>query len=142
LPLPDGHHLSKGRGSCEQVSGTKHFVYLPAERLYRILSDDNLNVTSEMEVFCALLQWLDFDREDRMCMAPKLLQCCVRLQFIPPEQLITKVEPVDWLFENPDCEFLVNEAIRSVSVHSCLIAQARGVQLAKGVQGHGSPLLG
>jgi len=102
------------RGCVMQVSATKHFVYLPAERLYRILSDDNLNVTSEMEVFCALLQWLDFDREDRMCMAPKLLQCCVRLQFIPPEQLITKVEPVDWLFENPDCEFLVNEAIRSL----------------------------
>jgi len=36
----------------------------------------------------------------------------VRLQYIPPEQLITKVEPVDWLFQNPDCEFLVNEAIR------------------------------
>jgi len=91
---------------------TKHFVYLPAERLYRILSDDCLNVQSELEVFCALLQWLDFDREDRLCMAPKLLQCCVRLQYIPPEQLITKVEPVDWLFQNQDCEFLVNEAIR------------------------------
>jgi len=89
-------------------------VYLPAERLYRILSDDCLNVQSELEVFCALLQWLDFDRDDRMCMAPKLLQCCVRLQYIPPEQLITKVEPVDWLFQNPDCEFLVNEAIRFV----------------------------
>jgi len=100
---------------CVEISSTKHFVYLPAERLYRILSDDNLNVQSEMEVFCALLQWLDFDRQERMCMAPRLLQCCVRLQFIPPEQLITKVEPVDWLFENPDCEFLVNEAIRSVS---------------------------
>jgi len=96
------------------VAATKHFAYLPAERLYRILSDDNLNVSSEMEVFCALLAWLDFDREDRMCMAPKLLQCCVRLQYIPPEQLITKVEPVDWLFENADCEFLVNEAIRSL----------------------------
>jgi len=95
-----------------QISTTKHFVYLPAERLYRILSDDNLNVSGELEVFCALLQWLDFDREDRLCMAPKLLQCCVRLQYIPPEQLITKVEPVDWLFQNPDCEFLVNEAIR------------------------------
>ena len=97
-----------------KVSSTKHFVYLPAERLYRILSDDCLNVQGELEVFCALLQWLDFDREDRLCMAPKLLQCCVRLQFIPPEQIITKVEPVDWLFQNPDCEFLVNEAIRSV----------------------------
>lgn len=96
------------------MAATKHFAYLPAERLYRILSDDNLNVSSEMEVFCALLAWLDFDREDRMCMAPKLLQCCVRLQYIPPEQLITKVEPVDWLFENADCEFLVNEAIRSL----------------------------
>ena len=110
------------------MSATKHFVYLPAERLYRILSDDNLNVQSEMEVFCALLQWLDFDREDRMCMAPKLLQCCVRLQYIPPEQLITKVEPVDWLFENPDCEFLVNEAIRSVHADDDVTATLRDIR--------------
>lgn len=87
-------------------------MYLPAARLLCILNDDNLNIPNEIEVFCAIVAWVDFDRAQRICSAPQLLQCGVRMHCISPEDLITKVETVDWLFDVPECEYVLNEAIR------------------------------
>ena len=91
---------------------TKHFMYLPLERLVMILTDENLTVPCELDAFCAVVAWIDFDRTERLCFAAKLLHCGVRLHCISPEVLITKVESIDWLFEIPECEYVLNDAIR------------------------------
>jgi len=73
-----------------------------------------LVVSSEMDVFCALIRWLDHDRDGRLCHAPNLLQNAVRLQCISPERIVTNIETVDWLIDGvPECQVVTNEAMRS-----------------------------
>ena len=95
-----------------EISRTQHFLWLHPEVLLRILSDDHLKVQSELDVFYALVEWIDCDRCKRMPLAPTLLLCGLRLMEIPPEELISKVEKIDWLFESEECGVILNEAIR------------------------------
>jgi len=100
---------------CE-VSQTTEFLCLPPDRVCQLLSDDMLLVDSEMDVFCALLRWLDHDRDNRLCHAAHLLQDAVRLHCLSPECIVSKVETVNWLFDAvPECQVVTNEAMRSVS---------------------------
>lgn len=95
-----------------EVCETKHFLWLHPERLMLLLSDDRLHVSSELDVFCAMAYWIDYNRKERMPLAPKMLRNCVRLMHISPECLVCKVEKVSWLFDNPECWAILNEAIR------------------------------
>ena len=98
------------------MSQTAEFLCLPGDRLCQLLSEDALVVNSEMDVFCALVNWIDYDRDSRLCQAAQLLQDGVRLHFISPECIVTKVETVDWLFDSvPECQVVTNEAMRSTS---------------------------
>lgn len=102
-------------GRFMEVSQTTGFLCLSAERVCHLLSENKLMVNSELDVFCALLRWLDHDREARLCHAAHLLQGVLRLHCISPECIVTRVEPVDWLFDAvPDCLVVINEAMRSV----------------------------
>ena len=101
------------RGRFVEVSQTPEFLFLPPDRICQLLSDDALVVRSEMDVFCALLRWLDHDRNGRLCQAAHLLQDAVRLHCISPEGIVSHVETVDWLFDCvPECQVVVNEAMR------------------------------
>ena len=51
----------------------------------QLLSDDMLVVNNVLDVFCALIRWLDYDRDGRLCQAANLLQNAVRLHCISPE---------------------------------------------------------
>ena len=100
---------------CE-VSQTSEFLCLPPDRVCQLLSDDMLTVESEMDVFCALVRWLDHDRDNRLCHAAHLLQDAVRLHCVSPECIVSRIEAVDWLFDAvPECQVVTNEAMRSVS---------------------------
>jgi len=117
------------RGRFIEVSQTSGFLFLPAEIVCHLLSDDWLTVHSEIDVYCALVRWLDHDRDGRLCHASHLLQNAVRLQCISPECIVSKVETVDWLFEAaPECQVVTNAAMRSASFvvqkqESCAIAK-------------------
>jgi BTB And C-terminal Kelch len=95
------------------VSNTVEFQFLPLERLISLLQDDQLNINSELDVYAALIRWIDSDRPKRICVAARLLRETVRLQCITPECLITHVEAVSWLFDVvPECQLIVNDALR------------------------------
>ena len=97
-----------------EVSQTAEFLCLPADRMCQLLCEDALEVTSEVEVFYAVVQWLDYDRCGRLGLAAQLLQDGVRLHCISPECIVTQVETVDWLFDAvPECQVVTNEAMRS-----------------------------
>lgn len=89
------------------VTNTEHFVLVPFSCLIELLSDDRLNVSSELDVFSAVVRWLDYDRDQRIPCAPELLGKAVRLQFMSPECLVKNVESVEWLFENPLCQAIL-----------------------------------
>ena len=93
-----------------EVSNTKHFNYLPYERLVKLLSDDRLNVQGELDVFYAALRWVDHNRAERICCMPKLLREVIRCHFITPESLVRNVEPL--MADFPECAAAVNDAIR------------------------------
>lgn len=69
-----------------------------SERVVRaLLSDSHLSVQSEMEVFEAVMRWIEFDRKER-AQLPGVRSVydtlkCVRFTLISPDDLLTKVEP-------------------------------------------------
>ena len=98
------------RERFQEVSNTRHFNYLPFERLAIILLDDRLNVQTELEVFYAAMRWINFNREERVCLLSKILRDIVRLYFISPESLVRNVEPI--MADLPDCAAVVADALR------------------------------
>jgi len=69
----------------------------------------------ELDVFLAIVAWVDAQRAERMMVAAKLLRL-VRFQLIPPEILAREVQAVDWLFNNHECMEPVWEAYKYVYV--------------------------
>ena len=90
----------------------RHFPYLPFERLVSILRRPEL-CADELDVFLAIVSWVDAQRADRMPVAARLLRL-VRFQLIPPEILARQVQAIDWLFNNHECMEPVWEAYKYV----------------------------
>ncbi|XP_059153808.1 uncharacterized protein LOC131939496 [Physella acuta] len=76
---------------------TREFLSLPCDVVVMFLTDSNVNVTSELEIFFAALSWVDFNKMDRMPDAGRVLNC-VRYVYIDPEDIIKYVEPNLHLF--------------------------------------------
>ncbi|ELT88346.1 hypothetical protein CAPTEDRAFT_89766 [Capitella teleta] len=94
-----------------EIVNTKGFLNLTLSYLLMLLSSDDLCVMSELEVFYAVVKWVDFQRQDRMTHAEALLKC-VRFRLLDPDILATKVETVDWLFRQRRCHEQLVEAYK------------------------------
>jgi len=90
----------------------RHFPYLPYERLVSILKRPEL-CADELDVFLAIVSWIDAQRAERLSVAARLLRL-VRFQLIPPEILAKEVQAVNWLFSNLECMEPVWEAYKCV----------------------------
>ena len=90
----------------------RHFPYLPYERLVSILKRPEL-CADELDVFLAIVSWVDAQRQDRLPVAARLMRF-VRFQLIPPEVLAREVQAIDWLFNNHECMEPVWEAYKYV----------------------------
>jgi len=90
----------------------RHFAYLPYERLVTILRRAEL-CADELDVFVAIVSWIDAQRSDRLAVAARLLRL-VRFQLIPPETLAREVQAVSWLFNDHACMQPVWEAYKYV----------------------------
>ena len=64
-----------------------------------------------MEVFAAVVRWVDHDRHARAAMTCALMQH-VRLQLIPPDVLATKVEGIEHVFDVLECQIHLSEAYK------------------------------
>ena len=67
----------------------------------------------ELDVFLAIVSWVDAQRADRLSVAARLLRL-VRFQLIPPEILAREVQAIDWLFNSHQCMEPVWEAYKYV----------------------------
>lgn len=76
-----------------------------------LISRDELEMNSELEVFYAVLRWIDHNRNDRIKYAPILIGC-VRLIYISPEDLIKYVEPERHIFSIQKCFEMLYFAFR------------------------------
>ena len=99
---------------CEnfiEMSRSTAFLQACAEHVRWILSKDELCIKSELDVFFAVLSWIEYNRQERLRFAVDLLQC-VRFVYISPEDLVTHVEPVRHLFDIHECKQMLYEAFR------------------------------
>lgn len=90
------------------VSQTKQFLELPVDLMELFLSDTFVNVGDELDVFAAALRWVDYNKQDRLALSGRVLNC-IRYEKIRPVDIRDHVEPNIHLFNGP-CgpEALVN----------------------------------
>ncbi|XP_071965605.1 kelch-like protein 9 [Antedon mediterranea] len=89
------------------VTKSEDFNFLPYKSLLLLISRDDLIVDSELQVFEAVMSWINVD-DTRLKYALNLLEN-VRLPMIKPPDLVDHVEPKILRF--PLCEELLKEAL-------------------------------
>ena len=94
-----------------KIVNSPEFVHMPLEKLIHLLCVDNLAIGSELDIFLAIVRWIDHSRAERLPMAPMLL-ACVRFQLLSPEILATKVETFGWIFTPKECYDILYAAMK------------------------------
>ena len=99
---------------CEHfvdIVNTDEFLEITYEQLYYFVNDSSIRVDSELDLFLAIVRWIDFNRAERLCTAPVLLQS-VRFHKISPEVLVSEVEVETHIFEMMECHYMLYEAMK------------------------------
>lgn len=97
------------RASFMEFSRSDHFLRLTLEQIRELLSDDALLLPSELDAFHSALRWLEFD-PPRSRHAAELLSH-VRFGTIPAQELVSHVQPVPRMMQDPECHRLLVEAM-------------------------------
>ncbi|CAL1533269.1 unnamed protein product [Lymnaea stagnalis] len=93
----------------EIVSSSEQFSKLMHTQLASMLSDNSLKVPSEFQLFTKVLQWIDYDKPERLQYLAELMRN-IRLPLLAGEELVEKVSKVDMMRTNQECSDLLTEA--------------------------------
>lgn len=96
------------RQNFSKIAKTKHFLKLNYDELTRIIQCDELNVSSEENIFESCIIWIKSD-ETRIPMLPKLL-ANIRLPLLSLKYIIQQVQTEDLIRKSFECRDLVDEA--------------------------------
>lgn len=91
------------------VSKTPEFMSMSAGDIDNILSSDKLNVSSEVEVFEAVMEWINHDKENRKQYLSKLVSK-IKLPLINPRYLMEKVASNQLVRNDLECRDYLDEA--------------------------------
>ncbi|VDI27305.1 Hypothetical predicted protein [Mytilus galloprovincialis] len=96
------------------ISRKESFLHSRYDMVIKILQRDALRVKvgNELEIFFAIVSWIDFNRQERLSYAPQLLQC-VRFSIISAEDLVKHVEPQTEIFKLPQCKEMLYIAFKT-----------------------------
>ncbi|XP_078678581.1 kelch-like protein 24 [Branchiostoma floridae x Branchiostoma belcheri] len=97
------------RSRFSKVIKTEEFLQLPKQYLVDYLSDDELNTENEEEIYKAIIRWIKFDRESRSQDLDQLIEL-VRLPFVTPEYLISKIALDPLVYNSDGCVQQIYEA--------------------------------
>jgi len=100
------------------VADEREFANIPIEDLIPLLQSDDLVVKSEIEVFKAIVRWVDHRRADRLKLAPNLLKL-VRHQLIRMEEVISEIETTEWMFKRRETYNWMFDCMRYHALKSC-----------------------
>lgn len=92
------------------VSKGDEFLMLPVNHVADFLSNDNLKVTSEEEVYDSAMRWIHFNVQSRACHLPFLLGK-IRFPLMSPVVLVDKVRSNQLVNTSLECRDLVDEAL-------------------------------
>jgi len=99
-----GRHLSK-------ISQLATFLNLQSFTILEVLGDDNLQVSSEVQVYEAAMAWLKCEPETRKCELSRLLDV-IRLSLLPVDYLVNIVGKEDLIEENSETMKQYSTALR------------------------------
>ncbi|KAM9411741.1 kelch-like protein 31 isoform 1-T2 [Salvelinus alpinus] len=97
------------RGNFIEFSEMEQFRKLTYEQINDFLSDDSLQLPSEITAFQIAMKWLDFD-EKRLKYAPDLLTN-IRFGTISAMDLVNHVQSVPRMMQDPECHRLLVDAM-------------------------------
>jgi kelch-like protein 8 len=92
-----------------EVTKCDEFNEISEHHIETIVSSMDLNVDSEVEVYEAVMKWLNYKLAERERMLPKLISK-VKLPLIPAPYLMTRVEKEVLLKKNLECRDFLDEA--------------------------------
>ncbi|XP_060104082.1 kelch-like protein 18 isoform X1 [Heteronotia binoei] len=92
-----------------EVSMSEEFLALPFEDVLELVSNDELHIKLEEQVFEAALAWVRYNREQRETFLPELLSK-IRLPLCRPQFLTDRVQQDDLVRSCHKCRDLVDEA--------------------------------
>jgi N-acetylneuraminic acid mutarotase len=98
--------------TCEQFNTFRleaEFLDIDIETILIILSSDDLNISSELDVFRAAIRWIAYNIMDRKQQLLKLMKC-VRFPLMTQYELFQCNELTDLLQENKECTQMILEA--------------------------------
>ncbi|CAC5393671.1 KLHL9_13 [Mytilus coruscus] len=97
-----------------EISRKESFLHSQYDRVIKILQRDALRVKvgNELEIFFAIVAWIDFNRQERLSYASQILQC-VRFSIISAEDLVKHVEPQTEIFKFPQCKEMLYIAFKT-----------------------------
>lgn len=115
--LAETYSLNQTRDAARQFirehflefSDTEQFSKLTFEQLNELLMDDSLQIPSEVLAFQIAMKWIEFDSK-RLKQAADLLNN-VRFCTIPAHDLISHVQPVSCMMQDPECHKLLVDAM-------------------------------
>ena len=93
-----------------QVRRKEEFLNLLLDDVRSFLSNDQLNIKSEFEVYEAVMEWVCHDKMNRSEYISEVLKL-VRLPLLSPEELLKTVGRDPQVTSSPDCVELLMEAI-------------------------------
>ena len=93
----------------QKVIESEEFLLLPVEQLIGIISNDELNVSSEEQAYNALRDWINYDVADRRKHLADVLEH-VRLPQLHPKFLVETVGADRMIKADETCRDLVDEA--------------------------------
>lgn len=94
----------------QEVISTEEFLLLNFENLRDLISNNELNISSEEDLFMAVLHWIKHDLDERKVFVPELM-AHVRLPLVNREFLMNcEADPI--FREDPKCNLLLLEAMK------------------------------
>ena len=96
-----------------QVVECDEFKDLSLEAVRQLLSDENVCIRSEEDIYHAAIEWLSTS-DDRLKYSSEVL-CCVRLPILSPAFLTSHVLSNESLINDPECKQMLEEALAYAS---------------------------
>ncbi|XP_029437638.1 kelch-like protein 33 [Rhinatrema bivittatum] len=129
LALAEAYSLPELRREAEDfiLRNIKEVVQVPkfqdlgADQLVALLSHDALYTTMEMEVFQAVLRWVDEDRETRLPQAARVMKC-VRFPLMTNREL-RQVIAADLMAPSEKCYKVLEASLLSVPKGPSVLSQ-------------------
>jgi kelch-like protein 2/3 len=94
-----------------EVRMSEEFIQLPASNVIELISSNELGVLSEEDVFEAIMQWVNHDRDTRMQDLPSLVQQ-VRYQLLPHNYIVKHVVENELLKSSQACKDFIIDVLK------------------------------